>query len=119
MYWARYGVGTAVALALLAPAFYLAVGVVVLAAVLAAFGVAVLVLTFAPALPKLNAVPRIGAPNVSVALSLDHSADMSVIRVGDIDDHVLRVGFINVGPGRVDNVTVNTLVDWPVEIVAW
>jgi hypothetical protein len=116
--WARYGVGTAVALALLSPAIFLAGGIVALAVVLGLVAVVVLAATFAPALPKLNELPRIGAPQVSVQITLPECAGLTVLRVGSIDDSVLRVGFLNEGPVRVEGVTVNVLVDEAVEITA-
>jgi hypothetical protein len=116
--WDRYAVGVAVALALLSPAILAAGGLVTLAVVFGVLAVVVLAVTFAPVLPALNELPRVGAPQVSVHVNLPESSGLSVLRVGSIDDCVLRVGFVNTGPTRVENVTVNVLVDEPVRIVA-
>lgn len=80
--------------------------------------------TFAPKFPILHALPKVGAPRVSVVLSFEAveeggSEDLVVSRVGGVaDPRVLRVGFINRGPGRVREALVNVLVDARVEIVA-
>jgi hypothetical protein len=84
----------------------------------------VLVLTFAPVLPILHALPRIGAPRVSVNLSFERERDgggeeLVVRRDGEhAPEKTLRVGFSNDGPRRVSDVVVNVIVPETVEISA-
>jgi hypothetical protein len=61
------------------------------------------IVAFAPLLPILNTVPKIGAPQLSVYIS---SESVSGVK----DAVVLRIGFENVGPRRVEGTLVNVLV---------
>jgi hypothetical protein len=84
----------------------------------------VVLATFAPTLPVLHRLPRIGAPRVHVHLSFepdqDGSEDLEVVHVEGraAGPRVLRVGFVNDGPKRVQATLVNVLVDPPVKINA-
>jgi hypothetical protein len=78
--------------------------------------------TFAPALPLLHRLPGVGAPRVSVALSFEPmgggSEDLVVSHYGGMIPLpcVLRVGFNNQGPRRVQGTLINVLVDLGVDI---
>jgi hypothetical protein len=79
--------------------------------------VAILALTFAPMLPWLNRLPRVGAPRVTVVLSFEPSypgapEELLMERVPGsiIAPRILRVGFVNGGPSRVHRTLVNVLV---------
>lgn len=61
------------------------------------------IIAFAPLLPIMNSVPKLGAPQVSVYISSEPVS-------GTEDAVVLRVGFRNVGPRRVEGTLVNVLV---------
>jgi hypothetical protein len=84
----------------------------------------VAVATFAPALPVLHQLPKVGAPRVRVALSFepdqDGSEELRVVHVEGrgVMPRVLRVGFINDGPKCVRGALVNVLVDARVEMTA-
>lgn len=84
----------------------------------------VVLATFAPTLPVLHRLPRIGAPCVRVVLSFEPDQDGSEgLQVNHVEgrgavSRVLRVGFINDGPKRVRGTLVNVLVDARVAIVA-
>jgi hypothetical protein len=97
---------------------FLGGGVVALAAVLAVAAVGVFAVTFAPVLPKLNELPRIGAPRVSVNVSLPQLSGLTLLRIGAIDECLVCVVIVNAGPGRVENVTLNAFVDGAVQITA-
>lgn len=84
----------------------------------------ILLVTFAPILPVLHSIPKIGAPRVSVALSWEHvggdgnsgTGDLVLTHFGgrNLEPRVLRLGLINSGPRRVHRTLVNVLV--PAEV---
>lgn len=79
--------------------------------VLLTLALAVAVVAFAPLLPVLNRLPRIGAPRVSTHISSEP--------VPGVPNHVvLRIGFVNAGPRRVEGVLMNVLVPESVDIRA-
>jgi hypothetical protein len=116
MYWARYGVGTTVAVLLASPLILLAGGVVALAVVFGLIAVLVLAVTFAPALPGLHRLPVVGESRVEVIPTFEGPGlTAKALRDGDV---ILRVGFVNHGPQRVRDTLVNVVVSRGVEIEA-
>ena len=99
-------------------------GVAVMEPVLLVAAALVVLVTFAPALPLLHALPAVGAPRVCVALSFEPDQDGSEdLRITHVEGRgavprVLRVGLINDGPRRVQGAVVNVIVDERVELVA-
>lgn len=92
-----------------------------------ALGAALLVflIAFAPILPWLNGLPKIGAPRVTVYLTFDPPAgsdDLSLSWMSTAGiwppPRVLRVGFKNDGPRSVKDALINVLVDAPVQLEA-
>jgi hypothetical protein len=67
--------------------------------------------TLAPRLPLLHLLPKVGAPKVVAYISYEPVPNFP----GDL---VLRVGFRNEGPRRVEHTTINVLVPAPVGIRA-
>jgi hypothetical protein len=63
----------------------------------------VVLATFAPHLPLLHRLPAVGAPRVTVVITSEPVEHVP----GDV---VLRVGFRNDGPRRVESVLLNVLV---------
>jgi hypothetical protein len=84
----------------------------------------VLLLTFAPVVPVLHLLPRVGAPRVRVALSFepnqdgDEALEVRHVEGLGVESRVLRVGFINDGPKRVRGALINVLVPAEVELTA-
>jgi hypothetical protein len=72
---------------------------------------ALLAVTFAPILPWLNRLPKVGAPQVSVYLNFGTDEGL-VLRStkGQIAPTVLRVGFKNDGPRRAHRSLVNVIL---------
>jgi hypothetical protein len=87
----------------------------------------VLLATFAPILPVLHRIPKIGARRVSLVLSWEHvggngnegSGDLVLTHVGghNAEPRVLRLGFVN-KDRRVHRMLVNVLVPEAVELEA-
>jgi hypothetical protein len=102
---------------------FLAGGIVTLAVVLGMLGVAVLVITWAPALPWLNKLPKVGAARMSVTITFGEPIpghEELIVRHARTmpDAKVLWLRFVNDGRQRVESVLVNVLVDAAVEITA-
>lgn len=79
----------------------------------------VLLATFAPILPGLNRLPKVGASRLSLALSFE-PGDLVVTHFGGhhAEPRILRLGFVNYGPRRVHRTLVNVLVPAGVELEA-
>jgi hypothetical protein len=86
-----------------------------------------LVVAFAPVLPVLNGIPKIGAPRVRVALGFvrpggasGNADSLQITHVGGLaaEPRVLRVAFINKGPKTVRDAMVNVLVDAALDLQA-
>lgn len=82
--------------------------------------VAILALTFAPMLPWLNRLPKVGASRVTTVLSFEPlypgGPEELLVPGSTIAPRILRVGFINGGPRRVHRTLINVLVPAGVDI---
>jgi hypothetical protein len=77
----------------------------------------ILAVTFAPILPWLNGLPKVGAPQVWVYLNFGTDEGLILRSAkGQIAPAVLRVGFKNEGPRRVHRTLVNVIVPEAVQI---